>query len=140
MSAGALVRPATAFSLAGRGSAKKQPRIKAAGHLAWIRTLPSLVPGEGPIEAAHIRFSDPSYAKPKVGMGEKPDDKWAVPLAASEHRKQHSMNERDYWDEARIDPVIIAALLWCHTGDDEAAIQIIRNAGSLRREAKGSSQ
>jgi hypothetical protein len=134
MSGFAIQRPATAFSLSGRNSkTRKQPRLKSDGHLKWLRTLPSLVPGDGPVEAAHIRYSDPRYAKPMVGMAEKPDDKWAIPLSASEHRRQHSMNERDYWDSVGIDPVIIAALLWCHTGDDEAAIQVISRAHTLSK-------
>lgn len=127
-------RPSTAFSLDGRRSRERQPRVKAAGHLEWIRTLPSLVPGFGNVEAAHIRFGDPRYAKPKVGMAEKPDDKWVVPLSAEQHRAQHSMNERDYWAEAGIDPVLIALLLHAHSGNDEPARQIIAQARLISRQ------
>jgi len=135
MSAHRIERPPTAFTLDGRRSRSKQPRQNANGHLAFIRELPSLVPGAGPVEAAHIRYGDPRYAKPKVGMAEKPDDKWVVPLCAGEHRRQHSMNEREYWSSVGIDPVLIAALLWAHTGDESAAIQIIHRATLIGRDA-----
>ena len=120
-------RPDTAFSI-DRRSRQRQPRQHAEAHLAWIRTLPSIVPGLEKVEAAHVRYQDPRYAKPSVGMAEKPDDKWVVPLAADQHRRQHSMSERSFWKERGIDPVFAAALLWVHTGNDEAAKQIIRNA------------
>jgi hypothetical protein len=125
-------RPSTAFSLDGRRSRQKQPRKHSGSHLAWLRTLPSLVPGSGAIEAAHIRFQDRRYFKPAVGMGEKPDDKWCVPLAAEQHRKQHSMNEQDYWRDAGVDAVMVAALLWLNTENDDAAQDIIAqfSAGS----------
>lgn len=118
--------PDTANSLSGRKAlGKKKPREKANGHLAWIRTLPPLV-GSRPVEAAHIRFADPRYRKPAVGMAEKPDDKWTVPLGSDEHRKQHSMGERDYWLSVGIDPVLVAMLLWACSGDDEEGEAIIR--------------
>lgn len=118
-------RPATAFSLSGRNGAKKKPRDKAATHLAWVATLPSLVPGTGRVDPAHVRYSDPRYAKPAVGMGEKPDDKWVVPLARSEHDRQHSMNEQAYWQSVGIDPLHVALMLWAHSGDDEAGAEVI---------------
>jgi len=130
-----VLRPPTAFTLDGRRSRTKQPRQNASGHLAFIRELPSLVPGPGPVEAAHIRYGAPIYGKPKVGMAEKPDDKWVVPLCAAEHRRQHDMNERDYWASVEIDPVLVAALLWAHTGNHDAAVLIIRNATMIGRDS-----
>lgn len=117
-------RPDTAFSV----TKQKRPRQTSDGHLKWLRTLPSLVPSSGPVEAAHIRFADPRYFKRETGMGEKPDDRWAIPLSASEHRKQHSMGEQDYWASVGIDPVFVAAMLFNNTGNDEAGEQIISQA------------
>ena len=111
----------------------RHPREKAAAHLAWLRTLPSLVPGLGPVEAAHIRYADLRYFKPITGMAEKPDDKFAVPLAAGAHRAQHSTGERAWWETQGIDPVLIAILLWCHTGNDDAGVHIIRTARAWAR-------
>jgi hypothetical protein len=127
--------PSTANSLSGRkATGQKKPRVKAASHLAWIRGLPPLV-GSRPVEAAHVRFADPRYRKPAVGMGEKPDDRWTVPLGADAHREQHSMDERAFWDKHGIDPCLVAMLLWNASGDDDEGADIIRQAQTtLRRE------
>ena len=103
-------------------------RRNLAGHLAWIRTLPSLLPGSLPVEAAHVRYADARYAKPLTGMQRKPDDIWVVPLAGDQHRAQHSIGERHFWHDHEIDPVVIAAFLFCHSGNDDAGRTIIRNA------------
>lgn len=127
-----IVRPPTAFSL--DGLRQKNPRVKDRGHLAFIRSLPCLVSGRtDSIEAAHIRYADDAYAKRGSGMAQKPHDCWAVPLSADQHRRQHSMSEREFWIDAGIDPVLIAALLYCHSGDDNAARQVIRNAREITR-------
>jgi hypothetical protein len=125
-----IVRPATAFSLDSR-TRQKQPRKHASAHLAFIRDLPCLVTGARPVEAAHIRFADARYFKRAVGGAEKPDDKWTVPLSADQHRKQHAMNEQDFWADAGIDPVFVAAMLWAHSGNDEIAEQIIAQARKI---------
>ena len=124
-------RPAMAFSLDRRG--QRKPRQTSAKHLAWIRSLPSLVPGVEPVQAAHIRFADHRYAKPHVGMGEKPDDIFVVPLAGDAHRAQHAMNERQFWIDKGIDPVAVALCLWAYSGNEEAALIIIRNAKQIGR-------
>jgi hypothetical protein len=122
-----IARHPEAFSLDSR-TKQKQPRKHANAHLAFIRDLPCLVTGKRPVEAAHIRFADSRYGKRAVGGGEKPGDNWTVPLCPEEHRKQHSMNEQEYWQQAGIDPVFVAALLWAHSGNDEIAEQIIKQA------------
>ena len=111
----------------------RRPRRHAPQHLAWLRTLPSLVPGDGPIEAAHIRFTEARYPKRQVGMGEKPDDVYAVPLAAGAHRKQHSMNEQAFWKEQGINPIAVALCLWAHSGEDESGLKIVRMAREISR-------
>lgn len=121
-----VARHPEAFSLDGRRSKQKRPRVHAADHLKWLRTLPCLVTAIRGVEAAHIRFADTRYRKPAVGMAEKPDDRWAVPLSPAEHRRQHSMNEQAYWQSVGIDPVLVAMLLWNSTGDDEEGEAIIR--------------
>lgn len=112
---------------------QRQPRITAESHLAWLRTLPSVVPGHGDVEAAHIRYADMRYAKPATGMGEKPSDRWCVPLAHDVHMAQHQVGERNWWRAQGIDPIIVAAFLWCHSGDDHAGLIIIRNARLFAR-------
>lgn len=111
---------------------QRHPRREYPKHLAWLRTLPSIIRGEGRIEAAHIRFGDIAYGKRQTGMGERPDDCWCLPLAAHVHHyEQHKMNERAFWLQHEIDPILIAALLFCHSGDDHAGTTVIRNAKVL---------
>ena len=112
---------------------QRRPRVKDAEHLAWIRTLPCLVTGRRDgTEAAHIRYSDPRFAKRQVGVGEKPSDCWTVPLHHEMHRTgpdaQHSSNERAWWRARGIDPVAVAAALYTHSGDDPAASLILQTA------------
>jgi len=128
-------RPDTAFSLSGRNGQKKRPRDKNATHLAWVATLPSLVPGTGRVDPAHIRFADPRYRKPAVGMGEKPDDRWVVPMSRSEHDRQHSMDEQAYWQSVGIDPCHVALMLWAISGDDEEGERIVMQFRDLARKS-----
>lgn len=104
------------------------PPIRSPKHLAFIRELPSLVRGTGPIEAAHIRFGELRYGKPITGMGQKPGDNWVVPLAHDIHMAQHAEGERDWWEAQGIDPILVAALLWAHSGDHQAAQNVISMA------------
>ena len=128
--------PETAFSLSGSNRKKKQKRAHAEEHLAWIRTLPCLVTGKHPVHAAHIRYPDMRFGKRGVGLGEKPDDKWVVPLHPSMHTDgpdaQHKSNEQEWWAERGIDPVTVALALWGCSGDDETAEQILQQARSKR--------
>jgi hypothetical protein len=90
----------------------RHPRRKSEKHLAFIRSLPSLVYNDGTCEAAHIRYAEIMIGKRLTGMAEKPDDMWTVPLSSPAHREQHSMSERAFWARHGINPLIIAALLW----------------------------
>lgn len=119
--------PDTAFSLA-PSAGQKQPRVMDDAHLKWIRTLPCILTGRRPVDACHIRYSDPKFYKRETGRGEKPDDKWVVPMCRDMHDTQHSMNERAFWARHKIDPVAVAAALFLHSGNDAAAETIFRNA------------
>lgn len=114
---------------AGTGRQVKRPRQHASRHLDWIRQLPSVISGVYGVEACHVRYGDPSYGKRPTGMGEKPDDKWCVPMTPDEHREQHAGSEREFWDKAGIDPLKVALALWAHSGDTETAIKIIGHIG-----------
>lgn len=108
----------------------KRPRIKNEAHLKFIRGLPCVVCGDNTsTEAAHIRMSCDWAGKRAVGMGEKPDDIWTVPLCGRCHKEQHGMNEQDYWWGVRmryLDPVKVALALFVHTGQHEVGEQIVR--------------
>lgn len=116
---------------------QRQPREKAPKHLAFIRRLPCCVcvhtRGGGSskdIHAAHIRYGDIERGKRPTGAGEKPDDKWTVPLCGYHHvwggkDAQHSHGERLWWLDRYIDPLALAIQIWEHTGDEPACVEII---------------
>ena len=113
---------------------QRQPREHDAKHLVFLRGLPCLI-CKDPIhtEAAHVRYSDPTVDKRKVGIAEKPDDKWAVPLCGTEHRMQHSMGEREFWEMHGINPLEIAIALYAVSGDHEAGEQIVADVRCVWR-------
>lgn len=119
-------RPDTAFRNAPT-TGKKRPREHNPNHLAWIRGLPCLITGTRPVDPAHIRYGDERYGKRATGAGEKPHDKYVVPLCRAKHDEQHQNNEREWWAKHGIDPIQVALALWSVSGDDELA-EIIINA------------
>src|SRR5690606_24453829 len=129
MAAYAIRRHPEAFSNA-PSKGQKRPRIVNGKHLAWIRTLPCLITSQYGVEAAHVRYAAPHLGKRETGKAEKPDDRWTVPLSPGMHREQHSMNEKAFWEKYKIDPCQVAMALHGISGDDEAALVIIRNAGT----------
>lgn len=120
-----IVRPATAFAIAGSG--RRRPRIENKNHLAFIRRLSCVVClSRVRVEAAHVRLGSPLYGKPQAGLQEKPDDRWTWPACPRHHDEQHSMNEAAFWSALAIDPLQLALALFDATGDEERAEQIIR--------------
>ena len=123
----AIRRPATAFAL--DPSSRKTKRIEDPKHLAFIRLLPSVISGERPCEACHIRAGSAVHRKVWTGAGRKPDDLWCLPLTPAEHRAQHDMgDELAFWRLHEIDPFELAVRLYEVSGDIQAAEQILRKA------------
>lgn len=113
---------------------QRQPRQTDAEHLKWIRTLSCLVSGTTrEVEAAHIRFSDGLLGKRLTGKGERPDDRWTVPLARDQHADQHRHGERRWWELKGIDPLAVAAELYAVSGDTEAAERILSKARTCNK-------
>ena len=106
----------------------KQPRVHNEKHLAFIRTIPCVICGDNTsVEAAHVRLSDGRIAKKNPGLGQKPDDKFTLPLCGKHHREQHSMSEEEFWFvKYRIDPVLVSLAIYSVSGDAEQAERIIR--------------
>jgi hypothetical protein len=105
----------------------RKPRQQDEHHLQFIRTLSCIVCLDNTAtEACHIRFSDQRAAKVNPGVGQKPHDYWTVPLCGKHHREQHGGKEQDFWDQAMIDPLAVAAWLYLASGDQEAGETIIR--------------
>lgn len=94
---------------------KRKPTGKSSAYLDAIRRLPCVLSGR-PAEAAHIRYADALHGKEVTGMGRKPDDKWALPLAPELHRMmtgcQHDSAEREWWVQFKIDPLAVCKQLW----------------------------
>lgn len=110
--------------------AKKEP-----DYLAFIRTLPCIVTRrqESWIQAAHLSYADRSYGHYGRGRGTKAPDRWALPLSEEQHRIQHGMNERTFWETAGINPHVACLVIWGLWSDaheevhDEVVQLILRN-------------
>lgn len=103
---------------------QRQPRLHDPGYLAWLRGRPCCVCGRAaPSDACHIRFGSEAYGKRNVGLGEKPDDRWAIPMCRECHTKQHSMNEQEFYRERRILPLLLAQKLYSEYGGDGGKIR-----------------
>jgi hypothetical protein len=113
----------------------KQPRQHSERHLAFIRGLSCIVCQDNTsTEAAHLRLSDPRVGKRQVGTGEKPDDKWTLPLCSRHHREQHATNERVFWRGT--DPALVALALWAASGNHDIGEHIVRYHAAARAPAE----
>lgn len=105
---------------------QRQPRQHDNRHLDFIRSLPCICCGDNTTtEAAHARFASPQWGKRYVGKGEKPDDRWTLPLCGKHHREQHDIGELRFWDKYKIDPIKAALALHSFTGDYATGLQIV---------------
>ncbi len=94
-------------------------RVKDPAYLAWIRTLPCAVAGpdcHGPVEAAHVRYSDAAVGRVNAGLQVKPSDRpWSLPLCRRHHREgpkaQHAGAERAWWLSHGIDASVLCLAL-----------------------------
>ncbi|MBD8556341.1 DUF968 domain-containing protein [Rhizobium sp. CFBP 8762] len=87
--------------------AQKKP-----AYLDFIRRLPCVVTARAGVEAAHVSFANLAKGHTGRGKGTKAHDRWVLPLSPEEHRKQHSMNEQEYWRSVGIDPHELCLVLW----------------------------
>ena len=105
---------------------QRRPRENDEDHLAFIRGLPCVICGNDiETQAAHVRFADARAAKEYTGKQQKPHDRWALPLCGRHHTLQHSMNEREWWGLAGVDPIFICLALSNVSGDHQAGCQIV---------------
>jgi len=105
-------------------------RKKSPAYLDYIRSLPCVICGDSTtVEAAHIRMGARRAGKRPTGMGEKSDDRWALPLCGKHHRLQHMHYERYFWSEIagrNHNPFYLSLALQSVAGDAEAGEGIIR--------------
>ncbi|MES2030891.1 MAG: hypothetical protein V4477_17050 [Pseudomonadota bacterium] len=105
---------------------QRDPRQEDPKHLAYVRTQPCCLPFcRREAEPAHLRMENLSIGKEMTGKGEKPHDRYTVPLCPYHHRLgvdcQHNSNEREWWEMRGINPWAIAASLWIESGGAERA-------------------
>lgn len=102
-------------------------------HLEFVRKLPCIAGGKGAIEAAHVRMASAAHDKPITGMGTKPSDRWALPLAKTMHERQHAIGEELFWAEVGIDPLDLCVKLYAISGDVKAGKRLIASARAAAR-------
>ena len=108
---------------------QRRPRQHNEKHLEFIRACPCVMCLDNTsTEAAHLRMADERADKRMVGIGEKPDDCWTLPLCGACHRRQHEIDEKQFWDFGEKDPVFLCLALWRVSGDVEAGERIVRAA------------
>ena len=104
-------------------------------HLAYIRTLPCLITGKTPSDAAHVSMASKIWGKVERGMSRKADDRWTVPLSHDVHlNEQHVIGEIKFWKRYGLDPLVIASRLWEVSGDIDAGMKVIRDARSVMKD------
>jgi hypothetical protein len=121
--------PSTEINAEGITAIGKPVRERDREHLRFVAAQPCLVCGRTPSDAHHIKFAE------QRAMGRKVSDKFAVPICRLHHRELHRRgNERAWWQNQGIDPLVIAASLWAgtHAGapaDSEIVDDTDRSAG-----------
>ncbi len=93
---------------------QRQPRVTDPAFLKFVRTKPCCSCGKPPpSQAAHIRMANLTLGKRAVGVGERPDDKWSIPMCSRCHLgEQHRTGERLFWQRHRADPFQTAMNLY----------------------------
>ena len=94
----------------------KPVRDRDRAHLKFVAAQPCLVCGRTPSDPHHVKF--------------------AVPICRLHHRELHRRgNERVWWQNQGIDPLVVAATLWARThtvgpADAEIVVDTDRSAGT----------
>ncbi|MBR0939342.1 ERF family protein [Bradyrhizobium jicamae] len=79
-------------------------------HLKFVASQPCLICARTPSDPHHIKFAE------QRAMGRKVSDRFTVPLCRLHHRELHRRgNERAWWANVRINPLLVAADFWAMT-------------------------
>jgi hypothetical protein len=82
-------------------------RIRCKEHLRYVASQPCVICGRLPSHPHHVRYAQ------SRGIGLKVSDEFVIPLCAIHHRQLHqTTKEREWWQERKIDPLMIADALW----------------------------
>jgi hypothetical protein len=87
-------------------------------HLRFVAKQACLVCGRKHSDPHHLGFMQPR------ALGRKVSDEFVVPLCRIHHREVHRVSdERAWWEQAGIDPIDVARVLWSSTRQNEGALQ-----------------
>src|SRR6516164_7773611 len=96
----------------------KPTRHRNKEHLRFVAKQPCLVCGRRHSDAHHLGFMQPR------ALGRRVSDEFVVPLCRIHHREVHRAgDERAWWEQAGIDPIDVARVLWSSTRQNEGALQ-----------------
>jgi hypothetical protein len=85
-------------------------RLRDKAHLKFVASQPCLICGRNPVDAHHLRFTQPR------ALGLKVSDEFTVPLCRIHHREVHSHgDEVAWWERRAIDPLATSRALWVST-------------------------
>jgi hypothetical protein len=88
----------------------KPVRERDRDHLRFVAAQPCLVCGRTPSDPHHIKFAE------HRAMARRVSDRFTVPICRLHHRELHRRgNERAWWQQQGIDPLVVAATLWAKT-------------------------
>lgn len=117
----------------------KTPRVEVVSHRRFVKALPCIcclvsglvVQADDPM---HIRESSAFHGKDETGGGRTADDRWILPGCRPHHDEQHATgDEGAFWARFGIDQFLLALVLWGLTGDEHAAVQVLRAHAFGRR-------
>ena len=85
-------------------------RLRDKAHLKFVASQLCLICGRAPVDAHHLRFTQPR------AMGLKVSDEFTVPLCRIHHRDVHRHgDEVAWWERQAIDPLATSRALWVST-------------------------
>lgn len=100
-------------------------RIRSKDHLRYVAKQSCLICGRTPSQAHHIGFAQPK------ALGRKVSDEFTVPLCAIHHSEIHHFgDERSWWTEHKIDPMLEAKRLWQESRTTRAAEKSIPDSSA----------
>jgi DNA recombination protein Rad52 len=119
--------PRTAVAIDKSALRRSEPkRVRDLDHLKFVAQQPCTICGRQPAHAHHLTFAQPN------ALGRKVSDEFAVPLCNLHHRELHDHgNERGWWLERKINPLLLASNLWADSHGWAAAPNSLDNSPSI---------
>jgi hypothetical protein len=101
----------------------KTLRLRDRDHLKFVSAQPCLACGRSPSDAHHLKFAQGR------ALGRKVSDEFTVPLCRTHHRDLHRRgDERTWWQQLNIHPLLTASALWAQTHPALAASELAVSA------------